>query len=107
MLIATDLRPDTALVRKIQRIQRQRAARDEDSDDEDMDDSHAQVIPSDDVDGFEDVDEPAVVPKMERLSGAVRGPGGVDMNRFGGGGFDGTQESTIVDMGSESEEDDE
>lgn len=77
----------------------------DDSDDEDADDSHAQIIPSDNGDGFEDVDGPAsqrVVPKMERMSGVVRSSN-VESSRDSMG-LDGTMESTIVDLGSESDE---
>lgn len=122
MIVEKDLRPDTKLIRKMQRLQRQRAEDDEDDEDEDMvdGDSRAQVIGSSaaDGDGFEDVDDgPAanggmVVPKMERLSGATSrlgGSGGFDAtqaSRFGGG-FDATQASTVVDLGSEEDSEDE
>ncbi|KAF4308925.1 Zinc finger MIZ-type protein [Botryosphaeria dothidea] len=105
MLTLQDLQQDETLIRKIRRIQQRREMDDED-DDENMDDSRAQVINSDDVDDFDDVHQPAsqrIVPKMERSSGAVRDPG-VGSSRAGGMGYDGTMESTIVDLGSGSED---
>ncbi|KAL1619303.1 hypothetical protein SLS56_010193 [Neofusicoccum ribis] len=100
-----NLQSDPSLVHKIRRIQKRRREMADDSDDEDADHSHAQIIPSDNGDGFEDVDEPAsqrVVPKMERMSGLVRSSN-VESSRDSMG-LDGTMESTIVDLGSESDE---
>ncbi|EKG11470.1 Zinc finger MIZ-type protein [Macrophomina phaseolina MS6] len=106
MLTQQDLRQDESLIRKIRRIQKRREEMEDGSDDEHMEDSRAQVINSDDADGFEDLDQPAsqrIVPKMERSSGFTRSAG-VGSSRNGGVGYDETMEGTIVDLGSESED---
>ncbi|KAL0261349.1 hypothetical protein SLS55_002779 [Diplodia seriata] len=110
MLTEDDLRPDPSLIRKIRRIQK---ARQEGEDDDNVDNSQVQMIHSDNVDGYADIDEPAsqrVVPKIERVSGVSRDQG-VGSSRSSGVGYDGTMESTmestIVDLGSESESDEE
>ncbi|KAK0647313.1 hypothetical protein DIS24_g7893 [Lasiodiplodia hormozganensis] len=114
MLTQNDLRPNPSLIRKIQRIQKRREEM-EDSDDENVENSRLQVIPSDDSNEYDDIDEPAsqrIVPKIERASGMSQGPG-VGSSRSNQMGYDGTmdsshiQSSNIVDLGSDSEEEDE
>lgn len=114
MLTQNDLRPNPSLIRKIQRIQKRREEM-EDSDDENVENSRLQVIPSDDSNEYDDIDEPAsqrIVPKIERASGMSQGPG-VGSSSSNHMGYDGTmdsshiQSSNIVDLGSDSEEEDE